>query len=162
MLSWTILFDAYLDSPQLNTDRAPKDHTLVPPPVVNVGPQLFHRRAHSADHGSPDPEHLHSGEVSPSNQERSTTVPLGEMTMTPQLTNTLEHIVSQLDILTEVWKIPVQLRFTASLNVYCPECPPGGYNWTPGGQFLPFGHGRDLAALTVLAYGTSLFRIGPR
>ena len=20
----------------------------------------------------------------------------------------------------------------SSVNVYCPECPPGGYNWTPG------------------------------
>ena len=35
------------------------------------------------------------------------------------------------------------------LNVYCPECPPGGTIGHPGGQqkkFLPFGHGRDLAA----------------
>ena len=34
-------------------------------------------------------------------------------------------------------------------NVYCPECPPGGTIGHPGGQqkkFLPFGHGRDLAA----------------
>ena len=36
-----------------------------------------------------------------------------------------------------------------SVNVYCPECPPGGTIGHPGGQqkkFLPFGHGRDLAA----------------
>ena len=35
------------------------------------------------------------------------------------------------------------------LNVYCPECPPGGTIGHLGGQqkrFLPFGHGRDLAA----------------
>ena len=35
------------------------------------------------------------------------------------------------------------------LNVYCPECPPGGTFGHPGGQqkkFLPFGHGRDLVA----------------
>ena len=35
------------------------------------------------------------------------------------------------------------------INVYCPECPPGGTIGHPGGQpkkFLPFGHGRDLAA----------------
>ena len=35
------------------------------------------------------------------------------------------------------------------LNVYCPECPPGGTIGHPGGQqkkFLPFGHGMDLAA----------------
>ena len=34
-------------------------------------------------------------------------------------------------------------------NVYCPECPPGGTIGHSGGQqkkFLPFGHGRDLAA----------------
>ena len=40
------------------------------------------------------------------------------------------------------------LRYT-SLNVYCPECPPGGTIGHPGGQqkeFLPFGHGMDLAA----------------
>ena len=36
-----------------------------------------------------------------------------------------------------------------SVNVYCPECPPGGTIGHPGGQqnkFLPFGHGRDLVA----------------
>ena len=41
------------------------------------------------------------------------------------------------------------------LNVYCPECPPGGTIGHPGGQqkkFLPFGHGRDLVAFN----GTSL------
>ena len=35
------------------------------------------------------------------------------------------------------------------LNVYCPECPPGGTIGHPGGQqkkFLPFGHGRDRVA----------------
>ena len=35
------------------------------------------------------------------------------------------------------------------LNVYCPDCPPGGTIGHPGGQqkkFLPFGHGRDLVA----------------
>ena len=35
------------------------------------------------------------------------------------------------------------------VNVYCPECPPGGTIVYPGGQqkkFLPFGHGRDLVA----------------
>ena len=36
-----------------------------------------------------------------------------------------------------------------NINVYCPECPPGGTIGHLGGQqkkFLPFGHGRDLAA----------------
>ena len=35
------------------------------------------------------------------------------------------------------------------INVYCPECPPGGTIVYPGGQqkkFLPFDHGRDLTA----------------
>ena len=35
------------------------------------------------------------------------------------------------------------------INVYCPECPPGGTIGHPGGQqkkYLPFGHGRDLVA----------------
>ena len=35
------------------------------------------------------------------------------------------------------------------VNVYCPECPPGGTIGHPGGQqkmFLPFGHGKDTAA----------------
>ena len=39
---------------------------------------------------------------------------------------------------------------SAAINVYCPECPPGGTIGHPGGQqkkILPFGHGRDLAAL---------------
>ena len=37
----------------------------------------------------------------------------------------------------------------AGLNVYCPECPPGGTIGHAGGQqkkVLPFGHRRDLAA----------------
>ena len=52
-----------------------------------------------------------------------------------------------------------------ALSVYCPEWPPRGTIGHPGGQqktFLPFGHRRDLLHLTVLAYRTSLFRIGPR
>ena len=38
---------------------------------------------------------------------------------------------------------------TRTLNVYCPEWPPGGTIGHPGGQqkkFLPFGRGRDLVA----------------
>ena len=100
---------------ELDMDRAPKDHTLIPPPVVNIGPQPFHRR-HSEEHGSPSfPEQPHSGEVSPSDQEKSSTVPLGEMTMSPQLANTLEHIVSQLDILTETVSI-LEQRLTMAEN----------------------------------------------
>ena len=42
-----------------------------------------------------------------------------------------------------------KIVWTRPLNVYCPECPPGGTIGHPGGQqkkFLPFGHGMDLAA----------------
>ena len=36
-----------------------------------------------------------------------------------------------------------------AINVYCPECPPGGTIVYPGGQqkkLVPFGHRRDLVA----------------
>ena len=42
-----------------------------------------------------------------------------------------------------------KLNYSVQVNVYCPECPPGGTVGHPGGQqkkFLPFGHGRDTAA----------------
>ena len=42
-----------------------------------------------------------------------------------------------------------QIYCYSYINVYCPECPPGGTIGHPGGQqkkFLPFGHGRDLVA----------------
>ena len=45
--------------------------------------------------------------------------------------------------------------FLVVLNVYCPECPPGGTIVYPGGQqkkVLQFGHGRNLVAFN----GTSL------
>ena len=49
-----------------------------------------------------------------------------------------------------VWSLTTWLYFCFhALNVYCPECPPGGTIGHPGGQqkkFLPFGHGRDTAA----------------
>ena len=43
----------------------------------------------------------------------------------------------------------LQNQKNSTINVYCPECPPGGTIGHPGGQqkkFLPFGHGRDLVA----------------
>ena len=43
-----------------------------------------------------------------------------------------------------------------SINVYCPEWPPGGTIGHPGGQqkkFLPFGHGRDLVAFNGTGVG---------
>ena len=46
-------------------------------------------------------------------------------------------------------------RLILSLNIYYPECPPGGRIVYPGGQqkkFLPFGHVRNVVAFkgTVL------------
>ena len=44
--------------------------------------------------------------------------------------------------------IYISVMGSQMLNVYCPDCPPGGTIGHPGGQqkkFLPFGHGRDLA-----------------
>ena len=41
------------------------------------------------------------------------------------------------------------MKTIGALNVYYPECPPGGTIGHPGGQqkrLLPFGHGRDLVA----------------
>ena len=45
--------------------------------------------------------------------------------------------------------IHVNMSMYMYINVYCPECPPGGTIGHPGGQqkrFLSFGLGRDLAA----------------
>ena len=47
---------------------------------------------------------------------------------------------------------------TQPFNVYCPECPPGG---TIGCFCRSVTEGTSLH-LRVLAYRTSLFRIGPR
>jgi hypothetical protein len=92
---------------ELDANRAPLDHVTQPPNVVNVGPQLFHKPYPQfeddndgelpippADGGSHDPR---VGGAS-----HSQTTPLEQMTMPPQLANTLEHIVGQLDILTQV------------------------------------------------------------
>ena len=46
-------------------------------------------------------------------------------------------------------QLQISLVYQTYLNVYCPECPPGGTIGHPGGQqkkLLPFGHGRDLVA----------------
>ena len=90
---------------ELDANRAPLDHVTQPPSVVNVGPQLFHKP-------HPQLEEDVDGELfvppsSGSHDHRmggahSQTTPLEQMTMPPQLTNTLEHIVGQLDILTQV------------------------------------------------------------
>ena len=47
------------------------------------------------------------------------------------------------------------------LNVYCPECPPGGTIGHPDGQqkrFLPFGHGRNLAPFNGTGLQNKSFR----
>ena len=52
-----------------------------------------------------------------------------------------------------------------NLNVYCPECPPGGTIVYPGGQqkkLLPFSHGRDLAAFNGTGLQNKSFQDGPR
>ena len=44
---------------------------------------------------------------------------------------------------------PFFSHLDSKINVYCPECPPGGIIVHQGGQqktFLLFGHRRDLAA----------------
>ena len=60
--------------------------------VVNVGPQMFH--------SSPSPDD-HDGDNNSKDGSRQT-IPLEPLSMSPQLANALEHIVSQLDILTQV------------------------------------------------------------
>ena len=88
---------------ELDANRAPLDHVTKPPNVVNVGPQLFHKP-------HPQLEEVDEEEVPPHDQReggaQSQTTPLEQMTMSPQLANTLEHIVGQLDILTQVSIMP--------------------------------------------------------
>ena len=81
---------------ELDINRAPVDHMTPPPHVVNVGPQLFHKPHPSVSETTP----LNVDGLGASNMGETT--PLEQMTMSPQLTNTLEHIVGQLDILTQV------------------------------------------------------------
>lgn len=79
------------------------------PGVINVAPQLFHspqqQRQPSPSPPPPPPPLLHSHtEREDSSYHDSTrhTAPLEPLSMPPQLANALEHIVSQLDILTQV------------------------------------------------------------
>ena len=51
----------------------------------------------------------------------------------------------------------VGLWLMLSINVYCPECPPGGTIGHPG---VAVRSRKGLLHLTVPAYRTSLFRIG--
>lgn len=82
------------------------------PGVVNIGPQLFHSPQvhHNPSSPSPPPPPPHS---SHHHHSSSTTTPLEPLTMDPQLANTLEHIVGQLDILTQV-RIVNLLQFKLS------------------------------------------------
>ena len=89
---------------ELDANRAPLDHVTQPPSVVNVGPQLFHK-PHPLLEEDIDGELLSPPDRSHNRRmggAHSQTTPLEQMTMPPQLTNTLEHIVGQLDILTQV------------------------------------------------------------
>lgn len=79
--------------------RSPANNVTPPPNVVNVAPRLFHR----SDHGG------FKGQTTPNGVPGSSTTPLEPVAMSPQLANTLEHIVGQLDILTQVYIIIVTM-----------------------------------------------------
>ncbi len=79
----------------LDMQKMPKDTVTKPPNVVNVAPRLFHRS--EPHHGTGAPP-------------TSSKAPLEPTEMSPQLTNTLEHIVGQLDILTQVQKDTIQVE----------------------------------------------------
>lgn len=79
----------------LDAMRLPKDNVTPPLNVVDVGPRLFHRSV--PPNSSPGRPTLHSN-ISP----EPLTAPLEPISMPPQLANTLEHIVRQLDVLTQV------------------------------------------------------------
>ena len=88
-------------SHHLNTIEGPRDIVTPPSNIVNVGPCLFHRgnqsdlhRQHDLSAGSCDPAASLPAYVK--------TVPVEPMPVAPQLASTLEHIVGQLDILTQV------------------------------------------------------------
>ena len=83
--------------PTLHVDFVNTLRDTVTPPlnVVSVAPRLFHKSA-------PPTSDLVSGKGNGSCDPRPNTAPLEVMTMSPELTNTLEHIVGQLDILTQV------------------------------------------------------------
>ena len=71
--------------------RGPANNVTPPPQVVTVGPRLFHK----SDPG-------YKGQASPNVLLVNNTAPLEPLAMSPQVANTLEHIVGQLDILTQV------------------------------------------------------------
>ena len=108
---------------QLDARRAPCDTLSAPPTVTNIGPQLFHRSHPS----HPPTSHPHPAQVSlytlsyclsylqiifmyiqevSEKQAPPTTTPLEPTSMSPELSNTLQHIVGQLDILTQVEQQP--------------------------------------------------------
>ena len=58
---------------------------------------------------------------------------------------TIHEILSKMYIIASFGEHHCRAKINANINVYCPEW----YNWTPGWKqkkFLPFSHGRDLAA----------------
>ncbi len=80
---------------EFDAGRTPTDRVTPPPQVINIGPQMFHKQSPPISKTKP----LINGGV---NGIKGQTTPLEVMTMSPQLTSTLEHIVGQLDILTQV------------------------------------------------------------
>ena len=82
----------------LNAMSMPKNTVTTPPNVVNVGPRLFHKSEPLSGgvRGQATPPSASPG------LPVSNTAPLEPISMPPQLANTLEHIVGQLDVLTQV------------------------------------------------------------
>lgn len=70
------------------------------PGVVNIGPQLFHSPQPPSH--SPPPSHAHPDTSQYNDNTSRHTTPLEPLSIHPQLASTLEHIVGQLDILTQV------------------------------------------------------------
>lgn len=75
--------------------RLPRDHVTPPLDVVDVGPKLFHK-------SEPTMSSMGQGASMFPEPHTSNTAPLEPISMPPQLSNTLEHIVGQLDVLTQV------------------------------------------------------------
>ena len=80
--------------------KGPIDYMQPKPNIVNVGPQLFH--SPQLSHSPPPPTDYPSHKEEIPSLTHHHTTPLEPLTMPPQLATTLEHIVGQLDILTQV------------------------------------------------------------
>jgi centriolar protein POC1 len=94
----------------------PKDTSLKTPRVDNVGPALFAKPRRNEDisqfRNLPEAGESSSAEE---DEHQPTTVPLEQMTMPPQLATTLQHIVGQLDVITQTVSI-LEQRLTMAEN----------------------------------------------